>query len=461
MTALILCWLIAPAGLLIISIGLSLLVERLADFPVPWSVRPALGLSTAIVIAQFGTATDATAGLTVPTILALAAIGLLLGYGLLERIPSGWGTGAALAVFAVFAAPFLVIGRATWAGYIKLDDTATWMALTDHVFEFGRGVGNLAPSTHAVIINDYLSGGYPVGSFVPAKLMSVISGQDVAWTMQPSMAFAAAVLAMLIFGLVRPIVRGQPAAAMIATVGSLSSLLLGYSLWGGVKELVVAALLPLGPALAGHASRKGWPSLVAVPIGIAGAALIASLGTGGLIWLLPTLLPALIVLLLDRGRANAIRVAGWTLVVLLVLAIPVVITPEGVFNPLQKSLTIESELGNLNGPLNALHIAGLWPALDFRTDPHLKPAVLALAVVCLGLAAGTVFACVRLRGRLGVPFAAYAGGAAAGAVAIILVGSPWVDAKAMATASPALLAAAMLGIVLIRQRTAFRVEATV
>jgi hypothetical protein len=201
--------------------------------------------------------------------------------------------------------------------------------------------------------------------------------------------------------------------------------------------------------------------LVAVPIGIAGAALIASLGTGGLIWLLPTLLPALIVLLLDRGRADAIRMAGWTLVVLLVLAIPVVITPEGVFNPLQKSLTIESELGNLNGPLNALHIAGLWPALDFRTDPHLKPAVLALAVVCLGLAAGTVFACVRLRGRLAVPFAAYAGGAAAGAAAIILVGSPWVDGKAMATASPALLAAAMLGIVLIRQRTAFRVEATV
>src|SRR5262245_31337737 len=216
-------------------------------------------MAVAIVLAQFGTAFDATAELTIPAILVLSAFGLFVGYGFADLRPCWWAIGAAVTVFLVYGAPILASGSATWAGFIKLDDTATWMALTDHVFEFGRGVGNLPPSTHAVILDDYLGGGYPIGGFVPAAIMSTISGQDVAWTMQPSMAFAAAVLAAAVYGLVRPLVRGAPTAAVIAGFGSLSSILIGYSLWGGVKEIVTAALLPLIPAVAAWAQRQGWP----------------------------------------------------------------------------------------------------------------------------------------------------------------------------------------------------------
>src|SRR5262249_43068273 len=153
-----------------------------------------------------------------------------------------WAGGAALVVFGVYAAPFFAHGQATWAGFIKLDDTATWMALTDHVFEFGRGVGHLPPSTNEALMHAYLGGAYPIGSLVPVGMMSTIVGQDVSWTIQPSMAVWAAVLALLIFELVRTVVRGAGPAAAIAVVGSLSSMLLGYYLWGGVKEMAAAAL---------------------------------------------------------------------------------------------------------------------------------------------------------------------------------------------------------------------------
>ena len=81
--------------------------------------------------------------------------------------PDTWAVLAAVAVFAVFAAPVDLSGQATFAGYIKLDDTATWLAMTDRVMEHGRSVDGLAPSTYELTLENYLATGYPVGSFLP------------------------------------------------------------------------------------------------------------------------------------------------------------------------------------------------------------------------------------------------------------------------------------------------------
>jgi hypothetical protein len=459
---LILCWLIAPAGLLVATVGLSLLVERLTGFTLPWTVRPALGLAAAIVLAQFGTATATTAKLTLPAILILAALGLVVGRRLARPRPGGTELWIAGIVLLLFASPFIVAGEATWAGYIKLDDTATWMGLTDHVFEYGRGLGNLTPSTYHQVLIDYLGGSYPIGGFVPAALMSVISGEDVAWTMQPSMAFAAVTLGLLLFELARRLVRGVGMAAAIAILASLSSLLLGYYLWGGVKELVAAALLPLPPLLAAGAARAGWPRFSWVPLGGAIAAAVVVLGPGGAVWVVPMLVPAAVLLWRDRRRFGFWRLVWPTTAFSLLLVLPVVFTPTGLFNPLiSSSLTESTALGNLIKPLNLMQVAGIWPSQDFRADPHLKPAVLALAGLCLAFALVTVVVCMRSRDREGVPIAAYVVGGAVGAVAIMWVGSPWVDGKALATISPGILAAALVGIVMFGQRGGFRLEAAV
>ena len=451
---LFLCWAVAPAALLAATVGLSLLVERLSGFALPWTLRPALGLAVAIVLAQFGTATAATAKLTLVAILALAVVGLVAGRRLPQRRPSGTEVGVAVAVFALFAAPFLILGEATLAGYVKLDDTATWLALTDHVFEYGRGLGNLAPSTHQQVIADYIGGSYPIGGFVPAALMSKLSGEDVAFTIQPSMAFAAATMGLLLLELARRLVRGAGMAAAIAILASLSSLLVGYYLWGGVKEMVVAALLPLGPVLAGCAASAGWPRRSWAPLGIALAAMLVVLGPGGAALAVPVLVPAAVALWRNRRRFGFWRVAWPTAAFSLVLALPIVFTPTGIFNPVINSeLTESSGLGNLPGPLNFFQVAGIWPSLDFRYDPHLKPAVIALAALCLAIAAVTVAVAARRGERDGVPLAGYVGGGALGALAIAHFGSPWIDAKAMASLSPALLGAALIGIAMLGQRT--------
>lgn len=460
---LFLCWIVAPAGLLLTCVGLSLLVERLTELSLPWAVRPALGMAIAIVLAQFGTATSSTAPLILPATLALAVLGLVLGYG----VPGSWPRRAEVlvggAVFGLFALPFLIHGDPTWAGYIKLDDSGTFMALSDHVFEHGRGVGHLPVSSHERTINANLSGSYPIGGFVPFALMSKLTGQDVAFLVQPSMAFAAAALGLLLFEAVKRLVRGAGAAVAIAVLASLSSLLLGYYLWGGVKEIVTAPLLALGPVLAGAAARDSWPKYAWIPISFAIGAMVAVLGPGGAAWIVPTLLPALVVLVADRGVAAAARQALPVVGLGALLVLPVLITPSGFFNPVQGGLTEATELGNLSGPLSLLHIAGVWPSLDFRSDPHLKPFTLALAVVCLAIAAITVVVCARLGnrtdGREGIPLAALAGGGAVGALLIIAIGSPWVDGKAMATISPMLLAATLLGITMLGQRTGFRLRA--
>ena len=454
---LVIAWLIGPAALLAIAIGLSLLIERLADLTVPWTIRPALGLCAAIVVAQFMVVADETAELAVPAIVVLAALGLLIGWGQVDSRPSPWAIGAALLVFFVFAAPFIAYGAPTWGGYIKLDDTGTFMGIVDHTFEFGRGVGNLAPSTHEAMISD-LGGNYPTGSLVAMATMSRVLDQDPAWMLQPSLAVAAFVLCLLLYELARPILRDNLLAAGVAVLGSLSATLMGYYMWGGVKELMAAALLPLGPALAAHAARRDWPREIWAPIGVSIAAFIAVLGAGGGVWLLPTLLPALVVLAYSAGWPAAIRVAWPALALAVVLALPTLITPDGLLNPLSKNFIENTELGNLSGPLNILHASGIWPSLDFRSDPSLKPAVLAIAVLCLVLAAGAVAVCARSRSN-GAFFSSYVGGGAVGALITIAAGSTWVDGKAMAIISPAILAAAGLAIALVWQRTDFRIEA--
>jgi hypothetical protein len=458
---LLICWLIAPAGLLLVTIGLSLLVERLAGLALPWAVRPALGLATAIVIAQFGTATDALAELTLPATIALGVAGLWLGRRLPERRPDRAEALVAIGVFVLYALPFLVIGEATFAGYIKLDDTATWLAISDHVFEHGRGgLGGLPVSSYQQVLVDYLGGSYPIGGFVPGALMSRIVNQDIAFTFQPSMAFAAASMSLLLLELARRLVRGVSRAALIAIVASLASLLVGYYLWGGVKEMVAATLLPLTPLLGGCAAGAGWPRRAWLPLGLAAAAMIVVLGPGGAVWVVPTLLPAAVAVWRRRGLGAAWRIAWPVAAFSLLLVLPVIFTPTGIFDPLNGGVTGEAELGNLFGPLNFFHVAGIWPAIDFRFDPHLKPAVIALAAACLAIAAITAAVAYRLGERDGVPLTGYVGGGALGALAIAHFASPWVDGKVMATLSPAMLAAALIGIFMLGQRTGFRLEAT-
>jgi hypothetical protein len=453
---LFLCWLVGPVVLLAVALGLSFGVELISGARVPWGIRPALGLALMMLLAQIGIATDATAELTIPAIVALGAFGLWMGWsgGLYSGSLPGWGILAALGVYVVFGAPVIFSGDPTWTGYIKLDDSATWMGLTDHAFEFGHRTSGFPPSTWEALIDFNAGSGYPVGSFVPMALISRVTGQDVAWTLQPSMAVMAAVLTLMLSQIVRTVISGAKASAAIAFIAGQSSMLLGYSLWGGVKEVAAAALLALAPLSAWIAVRRPesrWPWLIP---GLVAAAFLTVLGPGGAVWLVPTMGPLIWVAWQRLGQSAALNLGWKALATAVVASLPQVITPNGFFSPFQSVLFKESELGNLIRPLSLQHLIGIWPAKDFRFDTDLNAEVIVLAIVLGALALYAAYTAFR-DGQPLVP--AYLLGGAVAFLITYIAGSPWIDGKGMAIFSVVLLGSGLVGAVLLVQRTPYAV----
>ncbi len=137
---------------------------------------------------------------------------------------------AAFAVFIVFAAPVVLTGKATFTGWIKLDDGATWLAFADRLVEAGRNTTALAPSSYEVTLAHNLGNGYPVGAFVPLGASGKLVHEDIAWLLQPYMAFGAALLAL--YDLVSRVVDRRGLRAIVAFVGAQRALYYGYALGG-------------------------------------------------------------------------------------------------------------------------------------------------------------------------------------------------------------------------------------
>ena len=438
---LLVTWLAFPLVLAALSLGCGLLVERAAGVPLPGALLPATGLALIIVVAQFLTLWDATAELATPVAVAMAVVGFGLAPPLIDRRIEWWAVGAAVAVFAVYAAPIVLSGRATFAGYIKLDDTATWMALTDRVMEHGRSLAGLPPSSYEATLAFNLGSGYPVGVFLPLGIGRALVGQDLAWVIQPYMACGAALLALGSWSVTEPLISSPRLRALAAFLGAQSALLFGYYLWGGIKEVVAAALIVTLAGLATVSIREWvWPRAL-IPLSLTSAALIGVLSGGGALWLAPILVATLVgmvrLLGLDTALLRAAGFAGGTAL----MSIPV-IAPGGLLPPTSSPLTSATALGNLFHPLSAFQLFGVWPAGDFRTDPgDTTTAYLLIAVVGVAALIGIGLA-IRERSWA---LLLYAGAAVIASLAIFVIGSPWVGAKAMATASPAIPLVAAAG----------------
>src|SRR5262249_57796730 len=121
------------------------------------------------------------------------------------RRPEPWAVVLVVLLFAAYAAPIALSGQATFAGYIRLDDTATWMALTDRVMEHGRSLAGLDPSTYEATLSFNLGDGYPIGAFLPLGVGSRLVATDVAWVIQPYMSLLAGILAATMTELLRPL----------------------------------------------------------------------------------------------------------------------------------------------------------------------------------------------------------------------------------------------------------------
>lgn len=429
-------WVVYPLALLGLCLGTGLLVDAVCGRRLPGALVPPVGLAAIVVVGQFTTLSDGTANLTLPLLLALAVAGAGLSipwrFGRLDPL----AVAVAAGVFLVFGAPVILSGEPTFAGYIKLDDTATWLALTDRVMEHGRDLDGLAPSTYRATLDFNLAAGYPVGVFLPFGAAAALVGGELAWVFQPYVSFLAAMLALSLWQLLGELVPARGLRALAAFVAAQPALLYGYAMWGGVKEVAAAALIALAAALAPPALAR---ARAVVPLALAAAALVGVVSPGGVVWLLPAL--AALAVLAWRALGPRAAAARATLFAALLAALSLPILVEGIVPPTSKSLVGSDGEGNLRGPLDPLQALGIWPSGDFRFGPD--GTVVTAVLVALGLLAAGLGLWVAWRRRATGPllFAS----ALIAAAAIVLLGSPWAAAKALATVSPAFLALAILG----------------
>ena len=396
------------------------------------------GLTIVILAAQFATLTDATAELAGPLVVGLAAAGFLLSVPWRER-PDPWAYGAAAGVFAVFAAPIVLSGRATFAGYIKLDDTATYFAMADRVMEHGRSLAGLEPSTYERALATTLAIGYPTGSLMPLGIGHQLLSYDVAWLFQPYLTFLAALLALALYAVLAGVIGSQPLRAFAAFVSAQPAILFGYALWGGIKELLGALLLALIAALLPWTLAEARRARATLPLAAACASLVCALSLPGAVWLAPALLVAAVVVI--RRPQPLLPKAGVFVVALAVLAIPAFVAAVD-WLPRIGAFDKETNLGNLIGPLSGFQLFGIWPSGDFRVHPHdSAPAYVLIALVIAAGAVGVWWAWVKVAWEL----LAYVVIAGLGCALFLAVSSPWVAGKTLAMASPAALAAALAG----------------
>ncbi len=431
-------WLLFPLLMAAICLGCGLAVARCSRTQIQPALLLPLGFAGIVVIGLFTTLFERTARLTLPLILTVGALGI--ASSLSRRRPSVdlWAVGSAVAVFAAFAAPVVLSGEATFAGYIKLDDTATFLAMVDRTLEHGRSLEGLAPSSYEATLAFNLHF-YPLGSLLPLGAGSALTGQDPAWLFQPYLAFLAALLALVLYQLASLVIASRPLRATAAVLASQAALLYGYALWGGVKELAAAPLVALVAVLTGAlfpANRRG---LAVVPLGVAGAALVGVLSIGAAAWLLPALVLACVALF-RRGDSRRLLLLGAVVLALVVpsLAVARFVFGQGVLGSLRDA----NELGNLLSPLSLFQLAGIWPTGDFRVHPDDSVTTYVLIGLAVAVAALGLWVSIARRAW---EIALYAASGLTASLAFGVLGSPWIEAKAFAIASPVIVFAAVIG----------------
>jgi hypothetical protein len=422
-------WLLFPAVLLAVFLGWGNVVALARGTAIPLTLLLPVGFAAVVVVTGLTTLETSTVKFTTPVVVGGAVAGLVASPPRRFRRSLVWPLSAASIVFAVFAAPIVASGQATYAGYLTLDDTATLFALTERMLDAGRTVAGLPPSTYEAILSSLLVTGYPMGSLLPLGVGARLTGQDVAWVFQPYLALLAAMLALVLWHLLSSIIRNRGLRVLAVVIASQAALLYAYGLWTGVKELSAAMLVALAAALA----HERGPARSWVPFAVAAAAIVGVLSVGGAIWIAPLALWFLFL----RRRSVVVAAIAFAVLALPALAEGARFLGGGRAGPLADG----SHLANLVQPLNPLQAFGIWPAGDFRFRPHQFWQSVALDLVVAALAATGLVYSIRRRNAL----ALYAACALSGAFVYWALGSPWVGAKALATTSPAVLALAAAG----------------
>ena len=433
-------WIAVPVLVLALSGALGLLVESATRTRLAWPILVPLGMSLIVVVTTFVTAFPLIASSSPFVLLALAVAGAVLGRRRLVDVHGSlWPLVVAGVVYVVYSVPVALAG-ATFAGFIKLDDTADWMLLGDRLARFGYTIDGLTSGTGDTFLWLAFSGGYPLGAFADLGVVSRLVGVDSAFVIQPFMSVLAAGMGLAMYAVTHGVVRSGAWRAAVAILASCSALLLGYVLWGGLKEITLTLLLATCAAVLTQGRKDPRPLLSqAAVFAIPMAAVLVVFGVAGAVYLAPLAIAELALVWRAYGWRRLPAAGGVFLGVFVVLGIPTW-KQLSLQIELARSSTLADaqDIGNLFGPLRFTQIFGVWLTGDFRVQPASMGLTELLVLVVLVGAVGGVVLAVRAR-RPSVPVFAVMS-LLVGVLSVF--GNAWLEGKALAVASPAMLLAA-------------------
>ncbi|MDP1711190.1 MAG: hypothetical protein Q8K86_01865 [Candidatus Nanopelagicaceae bacterium] len=449
MTQMVLVWLVAPIFLLILSFGVGLLLIFFIRRPINFVVATALGFLVIAILGSLLTISTLIAPHTALIIGILSLTGLILGYARLRQLihfdlASMW---AGVLTYLAFGLPVIASGNPTWAGWVKLDDPGTFLAITDRLMSVGRTTPELVTSTYSRVIQtifDPVGAGhfsYPVGSFMPFGVTAKLTRVESAWFFQPYMSISAALVAMLFVLILRSYMTKKFLLVLIATAAAIASTIYSYVMWGAIKEIVI--LIPIVlfaiTIFESHKNPKRKDNYLFAFVTATGMYFIG--GAAGFGFILPTLFVAVLLRLFSRNRILAYATVGGLAAALVVVTYFLRAGNNAIANIL---IPIIGDAGNLSRALKLTQIAGIWPAQDFRMDP-MHPLLTSLMIITatVFVLAGVYFS---IKGSLWIVPSLLIATLAVVANSFFW-GGIWLTGKAIAVASPIFLLCAGIGAV--------------
>lgn len=389
-----LAWIWAPVVLYAIGLGLGLLVETATRFRPDQGLTVPLGFSLALAVTTplYFAGARAT---TVAIILAVAAlVGILVRRDRLRA--TAWGgpaMWAAVAAYGLYMAPCVLSGSWTWAGYNFTNDPANTLTATQWILAHGFNEPARV-STSAIVAQSNIHGGYPLGAHLLLGSVRPLIGVPLEAAYQSFIAFAAAMAAAAMSQICCRL--GLPAIwAVVASVTATgANLLYVYGQLGGVKEIVMVALLATTTAIAAQSLPGRWTTGAAVTAVVPLAASVPVYSAGGLIYAVIFGGAAVLFALVDRGRRplRSVALTGAVAVaVFVIMTAPSLVAAVRFGSDVNSGLDV-APLGQLLRPLPLSQIAGVWWGEDWRLPLHsgirwdLNRLVLALifAAACFG-----------------------------------------------------------------------------
>jgi hypothetical protein len=454
--------LIYPCVLSLLCGGTGLLVDRASGGWLPGMLLGAVGAAALIAASQLTTYVAPLAPATPYVLAALAAAGWTLGWSRARALGLArdwrecrWQLGVLVLAYLVALAPVLLAGRPTFSSFGILTDSAFHLLGADYLMRHGQDYAHLdLLNSYGQYVHAYYATGYPSGADTLFGASAFIMGAPLIWTIQPFNAFMLALAAGPAWVLARRIGLAGGWAALATLTATVPALVYGYELIASVKEIVALSLiLALGALVVLHPRWLWRGAAGTIPFALVLAGGVATLGVGFGAWALAAalVLGAVAAGEIAAGRRRVRELLGPIAAGAAILLAGALSTWTGLSRSVHVATGIASTTnpGNLHAPLHVAQVFGTWLTGSYENVPAGALLAVTYAVVALTLLAA-VLGALRIFYLGESALVGWIAAMIAVGLALGLLASTWVGAKALLLTSPAVVLLAWGGFAALR-----------